>query len=149
MFPSHVTLSKSVRETAANEAQPVSTLHKVALVHQLQAAGLREIEVTSFVSPKWLPQMADNAQVMAALQRTAACVMRCSRPICRIRSGRCRRSRRHRVFAAASEAFSQRNINCSIEESMLRFQPVVEAAHAPCMRVVGDLLCSGCPYRAR
>ena len=70
MIPNFVTLvDVGPRDGLQNEKQPVATAHKVELVHRLQAAGLREIEVTSYVSPKWVPQMADNAQVMAAIQR--------------------------------------------------------------------------------
>jgi len=150
MFPSHVTLVEvGPRDGLQNEAQPVSTLHKVALVHQLQAAGLREIEVTSFVSPKWVPQMADNAQVMAALQRTSGVRYAVLTPNLQgFEAALPSQPDDIVVFAAASEVFSQRNINCSIEESMLRFQPVVEAAHAHGMRVRGAISCAlGCPYQ--
>jgi hydroxymethylglutaryl-CoA lyase len=71
-FPTHVTLvDVGPRDGLQNEAQPVAATDKIELVHRLQAAGLREIEVTSYVSPKWVPQMADNAQVMAGIQRQA------------------------------------------------------------------------------
>ena len=70
MFPDHVTLVEvGPRDGLQNETQPVAAAHKIELVQRLQAAGLREIEVTSFVSPKWVPQMADNAQVMAGVRR--------------------------------------------------------------------------------
>ena len=79
MIPSSVTLvDVGPRDGLQNEKQPVATAHKVELVHRLQAAGLREIEVTSFVSPKWVPQMADNAAVMAGIAAPArACATRC------------------------------------------------------------------------
>ena len=81
MIPSHVTLVEvGPRDGLQNEAQPVPAAQKIELVHRLQAAGCREIEVTSFVSPKWVPQMADNAQVMAGIRARPACATRCSRP---------------------------------------------------------------------
>jgi len=136
------------RDGLQNETQPVATADKIALIHRLQSAGLREIEVTSFVSPKWVPQMADNAQVMAGIERRpdvrysvltpnfqgfeAALVCRPDEIV---------------VFGAASEAFSRKNINCSIAESLERFAPVVRAALDAGLTVRGAMSCTvGCPY---
>jgi hydroxymethylglutaryl-CoA lyase len=114
----------------------------------LQAAGLREIEVTSFVSPKWVPQMADNEAVMAAITRQPGVRYSVLTPNMKgLEAALPTRPDEIVVFAAASEAFSQRNINCSIAESIERFAPVVEAAHAAGLKVRGALSCAvGCPY---
>jgi hydroxymethylglutaryl-CoA lyase len=121
MFPSRVTLvDVGPRDGLQNEKQPVATEHKVALVQALQAAGLKEIEVTSYVSPKWVPQMADNAQVMAAIPRPAGVRHSVLVPNMKgfealLAAGPAARPDEVVVFGAASQAFSQRNINCSIE----------------------------------
>ena len=150
MIPAQVSLvDVGPRDGLQNEKQPVSAAHKIELVHLLQAAGVREIEVTSFVSPKWVPQMADNAQVMAGLQRVSG--VRYSVLVPNLKGFEAALASRPDeivVFGAASEAFSQRNINCSIEESVERFRPVVEAAHAHRIKVRGAISCSlGCPYQ--
>jgi hydroxymethylglutaryl-CoA lyase len=150
MFPSHVTLVEvGLRDGLQNEKQPVTTAHKVALAHRLQAAGLREIEVTSFVSPKWVPQMADNAEVMAAIERRAGVRYSVLVPNMRgLEAALLTRPDEVVVFGAASEAFSQRNINCSIAESIERFAPVVAAAHEAGLKVRGAISCAlGCPYQ--
>ena len=150
MIPSRVTLVEvGPRDGLQNEAQPVSAAHKVELVHLLQAAGLREIEVTSFVSPKWVPQMADNAAVMAGVQRQPGVRYSVLTPNMKGFEGALlTRPDEIVVFAAATEAFSQRNINCSIEESIERFRPVVEAAHAHGIKVRCAISCAvGCPYQ--
>ena len=150
MFPSHVTLVEvGARDGLQNEQQPVGSAHKVELVHRLQAAGLREIEVTSFVSPKWVPQMADNAQVMAGIERRAGVRYSVLTPNLKgFEAALASRPDEIVVFAAASEAFSQRNINCSIAESIERFAPVVQAAHASGLKVRGAISCAlGCPYQ--
>jgi hydroxymethylglutaryl-CoA lyase len=150
MFPSHVTLVEvGPRDGLQNEKQPVTTAHKVALVHRLQAAGLREIEVTSFVSPKWVPQMADNAEVMAALERRAGVRYAVLVPNMKgLEAALSTKPDEVVVFGAASEAFSQRNINCSIGESFERFAPVVAAAHEAGLKVRGAISCAlGCPYQ--
>lgn len=149
MFPTHVTLvDVGPRDGLQNEAQPVSAAQKVTLVHQLQAAGLREIEVTSFVSPKWVPQMADAAQVLAAIERRTGVRYSALTPNLKGFEGAlAARVDEVVVFGAASETFSQRNINCGIEESIARFAPVVEAAHAKGIKVRGAISCAlGCPY---
>ena len=150
MIPSRVTLVEvGPRDGLQNEAQPVSAAPKVELVHLLQAAGLREIEVTSFVSPKWVPQMADNALVMAGVQRQPGVRYSVLTPNLKgFEAALLTRPDEIVVFAAATEAFSQRNINCSIEESIERFRPVVEAAHAHGIKVRCAISCAvGCPYQ--
>ncbi len=150
MIPHHVTLvDVGPRDGLQNEKQPVAAAHKIELVRLLQAAGLRHIEVTSFVSPKWVPQMADNAEVMAGIERRGD--VRYSVLVPNMKGMEAALSTNPDevvVFAAATEAFSRRNINCSIEESIERFRPVVEAAHANRLRVRGALSCAvGCPYQ--
>lgn len=151
-LPTHVKIVEvGPRDGLQNEKQPVPTEAKVALVHALQDAGLREIEVTSYVSPKWVPQMADNAQVMAALQRRTG--VRYSVLVPNLKGWEAAMAEpAHRpdeivVFGAASEAFSQKNINCSVAESIERFAPVVQAARAAGIKVRGAISCAvGCPY---
>ncbi|WP_024537586.1 hydroxymethylglutaryl-CoA lyase [Comamonas badia] len=136
------------RDGLQNEKSPVASGDKIALVGKLQAAGLREIEVTSYVSPKWVPQMADNHAVMQGIARDAA--VRYSVLVPNLKGWEAAVQDRPDeivVFGAASEAFSQKNINCSIAESMERFAPVVEAALAAGIAVRGAMSCTvGCPY---
>ena len=150
MLPNRVTIvDVGPRDGLQNEKQTVSTAHKVELVHRLQAAGLREIEVTSFVSPKWVPQMADNAEVMSGLRRRANVRYTVLVPNMKgLEAALPTGPDEVVVFGAASEAFSQRNINCSIAESIERFRPVVAAAHDANLKVRGAISCSlGCPYQ--
>ena len=150
MLPTHVALvDVGPRDGLQNEAAPVSAATKIELVHRLQAAGLRQIEATSFVSPKWVPQMADAAEVMAGIQRQPGVRYSVLTPNMKGFEGALAAGADEVVvFAAASEAFSQRNINCSITESIARFQPVVAAAHAHGMRVRAAVSCAlGCPYQ--
>jgi hydroxymethylglutaryl-CoA lyase len=136
------------RDGLQNEKQPVPADIKIALVHKLQDAGLKEIEVTSFVSPKWVPQMADNAQVMAGITRQRGVRYSVLTPNMQgFEAAVKSKPDEIVVFAAASEAFSQRNINCSIAESIERFAPVVAAARAAGIYVRGAMSCAvGCPY---
>jgi hydroxymethylglutaryl-CoA lyase len=136
------------RDGLQNEKQAVPAAVKIELVHRLQAAGLKEIEVTSFVSPKWVPQMADNAEVMAGIQRQTDVRYSVLTPNMQgYQAAVQSKPDEIVVFAAASEAFSQKNINCSIEESIQRFAPVVEAARAAGIYVRGAMSCAvGCPY---
>ena len=136
------------RDGLQNEKQPVPAEIKIQLVHMLQDAGLTEIEVTSFVSPKWVPQMADNAQVMAGVQRKAGVRYSVLTPNMQgFEAALASQPDEIVVFAAASEAFSQRNINCSIAQSIERFAPVVAAARAAGIYVRGAMSCTvGCPY---
>jgi hydroxymethylglutaryl-CoA lyase len=150
MIPSTVTLVEvGPRDGLQNEASPVSAAQKVELVRRLQAAGSREVEVTSYVSPKWVPQMADNAQVMAGVQRQAGVRYSVLTPNMKgLEAALLGRPDEVVVFGATTEAFSQRNINCSIEESFERFRPVVAAAHAAGVKVRGAVSCAmGCPYQ--
>jgi len=150
MIPSQVTLVEvGPRDGLQNEKQPVDAAVKIELVHRLQAAGLREIEVTSFVSPKWVPQMADNAEVMAGVQRRGGVRYSVLTPNLKgLDAALASRPDEIVVFGAASEAFSQRNINCSIEESIERFRPVVTAAHAHSIKVrCAVSVALGCPYQ--
>ena len=148
-IPSTVTLiDVGPRDGLQNEKQPVSAAVKIGLVHRLQAVGLRNIEVTSFVSPKWVPQMADNAEVMAGLQRQSGVRYSVLTPNMQgLEAALPSRPDEIVVFGAASEAFSQKNINCSIVQSMERFAPVVAAARAAGIAVRGAISCAvGCPY---
>jgi hydroxymethylglutaryl-CoA lyase len=150
MIPSTVRIvDVGPRDGLQNEKQPVATAHKVELVHRLQAAGLREIEVTSFVSPKWVPQMADNAEVMATITRHQGVRYSVLTPNLKgLEAALPTRPDEVVVFGAASEAFSQRNINCSIAESVERFAPVVAKAHEHGLKVRAAVSCAlGCPYQ--
>jgi hydroxymethylglutaryl-CoA lyase len=150
MLPTRVTIvDVGPRDGLQNEKQTVAAEHKIELVHRLQSAGLREIEVTSFVSPKWVPQMADNAQVMAGIERRAGVRYSVLVPNMQgLQAALPTRPDEVVVFGAASEAFSQRNINCSIAESIERFAPVVAAAHDAQLKVRGAISCAlGCPYQ--
>ena len=152
-LPSHVKLvDVGPRDGLQNEKSPVPAAIKIELVQRLQAAGLKDIEVTSFVSPKWVPQMADNAEVMAGIQRLPGVRYSVLTPNMQGLDAALA-APKHLwpdeivVFAAASEAFSQRNINCSIADSMARFAPVVVAARAAGIHVRGAMSCTvGCPY---
>ena len=136
------------RDGLQNEKQPVPAETKIELVHRLQAAGLKEIEVTSYVSPKWVPQMADNHAVMSGITRQAGVRYSVLTPNLKgFEAALADRPDEIVVFGAASEAFSQKNINCSIAESIERFAPVVEAALAAGIAVRGAMSCVvGCPY---
>ena len=151
--PSKVKLVEvAPRDGLQNEKGAVPAAVKIELVHRLQDAGLREIEVTSFVSPKWVPQMADAAEVMAGIHRKPGVRYSVLTPNLKGFEAAVLPARELWpdevvVFAAASEAFSQRNINCSIAESIERFRPVVEAAKAKNIYVRGAISCTvGCPY---
>jgi hydroxymethylglutaryl-CoA lyase len=140
------------RDGLQNEKQAVPAEVKIGLVHRLQDAGLKEIEVTSFVSPKWVPQMADNAEVMHGIRRRPGVRYSVLTPNMKgfeaaIAAPREEWPDEIVVFGAASEAFSQKNINCSIAESIERFRPVVEAAREKGIYVRGAMSCTvGCPY---
>jgi hydroxymethylglutaryl-CoA lyase len=151
-LPSQVKLiDVGPRDGLQNEKQLISAAVKIELVHRLQAAGLKEIEVTSYVSPKWVPQMADNAQVMAGIARQAGVRYSVLTPNLKGFEASIADEKilpdEIVVFGAASEAFSQKNINCSIAESIERFAPVVQAAKARGIAVRGAMSCTvGCPY---
>ena len=148
-IPSRVKLvDVGPRDGLQNEKQPVPAAVKIELVHRLQDAGLTEIEVTSFVSPKWVPQMADNAEVMAGIQRQAGVRYSVLTPNLQgFEAALLSQPDEIVVFGAASEAFSQKNINCSIGEIFDGFAPVVAAARAAGVYVRGAMSCTvGCPY---
>ena len=136
------------RDGLQNEKGAVPAAVKIELVHRLQDAGLLEIEVTSFVSPKWVPQMADAAEVMAGIHRKPGVRYSVLTPNMKgFEAAVLSKPDEIVVFAAASEAFSQRNINCSIAESIERFRPVVAAARENNIYVRGAISCAvGCPY---
>ncbi len=149
LLPSRVQLiDVGPRDGLQNEKTPVPAAVKVELVHRLQQAGLREIEVTSYVSPKWVPQMADNHAVMAAIARQPGVQYSVLTPNLQgFGAAVADRPDEIVVFGSASEAFSQKNINCSIAESIERFAPVVAAARDAGIRVRGAMSCTvGCPY---
>ena len=149
-LPEFVTLvDVGPRDGLQNEKQTVDAAVKIELVHRLQAAGLHEIEVTSFVSPKWVPQMADNAAVMAGIERPPGVRHSVLVPNLKgLEAALPTRPDEIVVFAAATEAFSQRNINCSIAESIERFAPVVPQAKAAGVKVRAAVsVALGCPYQ--
>lgn len=148
-LPSHVRLVEvGPRDGLQNEQQQISIKDKIRLVDKLSGTGLRYIEVGSFVSPKWVPQMAGSAAVFAGIAPVPDVVYAALTPNVRglenaIEAG----VREVAVFASASEAFSQRNINCSIEQSLERFAPAVALAFQYGIRVRGYVSCVlGCPY---
>ena len=148
-LPSHVRLVEvGTRDGLQNEAQPISVADKVQLVDALSAAGLSYIEVGSFVSPKWVPQMAGSAEVFAQIQRKPGVTYGALAPNLRgFEDALAAGVKEVAVFAAASEAFSQRNINCSISESLERFAPIMAAARQHGISVRGYVSCVlGCPY---
>ncbi|SIR32402.1 hydroxymethylglutaryl-CoA lyase [Aromatoleum tolulyticum] len=136
------------RDGLQNEKQIVSTETKVELIARLADAGLTAIEATSFVSPKWVPQMGDNAEVMARIARRPGVAYPVLTPNLKgFEAALAAGAAEVAVFGAASESFSQKNINCSIAESLERFRPVAEAAHAAGVKVRGYVSCvAGCPY---
>jgi hydroxymethylglutaryl-CoA lyase len=137
------------RDGLQNEKQMIPADVKVELVDRLTGAGFRNIEVTSFVSPKWVPQMADGADVMARITRKPGVTYSVLVPNMKGFEGAlAAKADEIVVFAAASEAFSQKNINCSIAESIERFAPVCEAARANGIHVRGAISTAlGCPYQ--
>jgi len=137
------------RDGLQNEKQKVPTADKVELIRRLVAAGLKSIEATAFVSPKWVPQMADAAEVMARIERPVDVSFPVLVPNLKgLEAAIAAGAREVAVFGAASEAFSQKNINCSIAESLERFRPVVEAAKKADVAVRGYVSCVlGCPYQ--
>ena len=137
------------RDGLQNEPGSIAVATKVALIERLAEAGLREIEAASFVSPKWVPQMAGSAEVMRALRRKPGVSYSALTPNLQgFEAALAAGCDEVGVFAAASEAFSRKNINCSIAESIERFRPLVEAAREHGMRCRGYISCAlGCPYQ--
>jgi len=136
------------RDGLQNEKQPISVATKIELVDHLSATGLPVVEAASFVSPKWVPQMAGSAEVMAGITRKEGVSYPVLTPNLRgYEAARAAKANVVAVFGAASESFSQKNINCSIAESIERFLPVIDAARADGVRVRGYVSCVlGCPY---
>ncbi len=139
------------RDGLQNEKQFVDTATKIELINRLTAAGFPNIEAASFVSPKWVPQMADGSQVMAGIQRQPGTIYSALTPNMRgLEAALAAQADEVVIFAAASEAFSQRNINCSIDESITRFEPVAAAAKNAGVRLRGSISCAlGCPYQGQ
>jgi hydroxymethylglutaryl-CoA lyase len=137
------------RDGLQNEATQVSTEHKLELIERLAVAGLKTIEATAFVSPKWVPQMADHVDVLRRIKRHPHVTYPVLVPNMKgfeaaLTSG----AEEVAVFGAASEAFSQKNINCSVAKGLERFGPVIEAAKQHGVRVRGYVSCVlGCPYQ--
>ena len=136
------------RDGLQNEQQ-VALRHKVELINSLSASGLSYIEAASFVSPKWVPQMANSGEVMQTIERRAGVTYAALTPNLKgFELAVQYNADEVAVFGAASEAFSQKNINCSISESLERFAPVIEAATTANLRVRGYVSCVlGCPYQ--
>ena len=136
------------RDGLQNEAKTVPLEVKVELIDRLSATGLGVIEAGSFVSPKWVPQMADTAEVLARMHRAPGVRYPVLVPNMKgLEAALAAGVDEIAVFGSASETFSRRNINCSIEESLERFRPVVAAARAKDVRVRGYVSCvAGCPY---
>ncbi len=148
-LPSKVRLVEvGPRDGLQNEKQPISVADKIQLVNDLNAAGLSTIEVGSFVSPKWVPQMAGSAEVFTGIERKPGVVYQALTPNLKgFEAALAAGADEVAVFAAASEAFSQKNINCSISESLERFRNLMAAAQAANIPVRGYVSCVlGCPY---
>ena len=137
------------RDGLQNEKQQVPTGIKVELIRRLGDAGLRTIEATAFVSPKWVPQMADHAEVMTSIGRRPGIAYPVLVPNLQgLAAALTAGAKEVAVFGAASEAFSQKNINCSVAESLARFRPVLAAAQVDGVPVRGYVSCAlGCPYQ--
>ena len=136
------------RDGLQNEGTAIPAAVKIGLINRLSAAGLATIEATSFVSPKWVPQMADNVEVLSGIERRAGVSYPVLVPNLKGLEGALAAGVQEvAVFAAASESFSRKNINCSIAQSLERFQEVIAAAGRERVRVRGYLSCVlGCPY---
>ena len=137
------------RDGLQNEKEFVPIEIKVELINQLSNAGFPNIEAASFVSPKWIPQMAGSAEVMATIARKSGIIYSALTPNMKgYEDALAAKTDEIVIFSAASEAFAQKNINCSIAESVERFIPVVHAAKRDGIRVRGSISCSfGCPYQ--
>ena len=136
------------RDGLQNEKRQIATADKIALIDQLSDCGFEKIEATSFVSPKWVPQMADAAEVLAGISRRPGVVYAALTPNLQgYSSARAARADEVAVFASASEGFSRANINASIAESLERFEPVLAAARTDGVPVRGYVSCvTDCPY---
>lgn len=149
-LPNQVTLFEvGPRDGLQNEKINIDTEHKVELIKRLSESGLRKIEAGSFVSPKWVPQMATSTEVFSNIKRSPNVAYSALTPNMRgLEAALDAKVDEIAVFGAASESFSQKNINCSIEESIERFIPVIESALAQNLPVRGYVSCVvGCPYQ--
>lgn len=149
-FPEKVKIVEvSPRDGLQNEKTFVETGTKIELIDRLSDAGFQNIESASFVSPKWVPQMADAAAVMTAIKRRPGAIYSVLTPNLRgINEALAAHADEVVIFGAASEAFSQKNINCSIAESIARFEPVAAAAKTAGVRLRGSISCAlACPYQ--
>src|SRR3954463_9635951 len=137
------------RDGLQNEKEDVPAAVKIELVDRLSRAGFPNIEAASFVSPKWVPQMATSAEVMAGIARRAGTLYSALTPNMQgFEAALAARADEVVIFGSASEAFSQKNINCSIAESIARFEPVARAAKEHGLRLRGSISCAfGCPYQ--
>ena len=148
-LPSHVRIFEvGPRDGLQNEQETLPAATKVAFIDRLSATGITNIESGSFVSPKWVPQMANSAEVMAGIERHPGVSYSVLVPNMRgFEQAMAVEAEEIAIFAAASETFSQRNINCSIDESIERFKPVAEAAEREGIRMRGYISCTlGCPF---
>ncbi len=136
------------RDGLQNEKRLIPAAEKVALVDLLSRAGYRRIEVASFVSPKWVPQMADSAQVLAGIRRVPGVRYAALAPNMRGYEGaRAAKADEVAVFASASEGFSKANLNCTMDESVDRFRPILDAARTDGLPVRGYISCvTDCPF---
>lgn len=139
------------RDGLQNEKADVTTEQKIRLIALLGAAGLTAIEAGAFVSPKWVPKMADSGDVFDRIEKLSGVSYPVLTPNMKgLEAALAHGAREVAIFGAASESFSQRNINCSIAESLTRFAPVCERALAEGLRVRGYVSCVlGCPYEGR
>lgn len=137
------------RDGLQNEKEAIPAEVKIELVNRLSSAGFANIEAASFVSPKWVPQMATSAEVMAGITRREGTIYSALTPNMKgFEAALAAGAAEVVIFSSASEAFAQKNINCSIEESIVRFQDVAAAAKANGIRLRGSISCSfGCPYQ--
>src|SRR5512134_2884789 len=136
------------RDGLQNERGELPTAVKLELIERLADAGLAAVEATAFVSPKWVPQMADHTEVLERIRRKPGVSYPVLTPNLKgFEAAHAAGATEVAIFGAASEAFSRKNINCSIAESLERFRPVVDAAIAANIRVRGYISCvAGCPY---
>lgn len=136
------------RDGLQNEKQVVLTADKIALINRLSETGLPVVEATSFVSPKWVPQMADNKDVLTGIKQHTDVSYPVLTPNMKgFEAALAAGAKEVAIFGAASESFSQKNINCSIDESLERFRPIMQAAKQNNIRVRGYVSCVlGCPY---
>ncbi|CEJ96479.1 Hydroxymethylglutaryl-CoA lyase (EC 4.1.3.4) [Caballeronia glathei] len=150
MIPAKVKIVEvGPRDGLQNEKDFVATATKIELVNRLSRAGLQNVESASFVSPKWVPQMADGGAVLAGIERRPGTIYSVLTPNMRGFEGALEaKADEIVIFGAASEAFSQKNINCSIAESIARFEPVAKATKDAGLRLRASISCAlGCPYQ--